>query len=134
MKTINGDTPLRVLVIEDEAGIRRMLRFSLRQAGFQISEAGTGSEGLHILRSEAVDAVVLDLGLPNDEGSAVLAWLNERGERKAAKPVWIVISALDRKEAARRYGRLGSNFLSKPFDPWHLVSILEELLSPKDEV
>lgn len=134
MKTINGDTPLRVLVIEDEAGIRRMLRFSLRQAGFQISEAGTGSEGLRILESEAVDAVVLDLGLPNDEGSAVLAWLNEREERKAAKPVWIVISALDRKEAARRYGRLGSNFLSKPFDPWHLVSVLEELPAPKNEV
>ena len=53
-------------------------------------------------------------------------------ERTANPPVWVVISALDRQEATRLYGPLGTRFLAKPFDPWELVAILKQLLAAKD--
>ena len=108
-----------------------MLRFSLRNAGFDTSEAATGGEALRILGEEPPDAAVLDLQLPNGQGGAVLEWLRCSCRETVGSPVWVVISALDQDEATKRYGSLGSHFLAKPFDPWRLVAILKELLSAK---
>ena len=123
----------RVLVVEDDPSVTRMLRFSLRDAGFDIAEVTTGGAALRVLEQEPADAVILDLRLPDGLGRAVLDWLRQRSERGDVSPAWVVISVLDRDEATRRYGPLGSRFLSKPFDPWELVRILEELLSTTGE-
>jgi CheY-like chemotaxis protein len=121
----------RVLVIEDDEGVMRMLRFSLRSAGFDTTEATTGGKALRILKQNPPDAVVLDLQLPDGQGGAVLDWLRQLDERTRTSPVWVVISALDRDEATRRYGPLGNHCLTKPFDPWDLVAMLKKLLSAK---
>ena len=121
-----------VLVIEDDTGVSRMLRFSLRNAGFDTSEVATGGEALCILSEQPPDAAILDLQLPNGQGRAVLDWLRCSCERTASSPVWIVISALDREEAAGRYGPLGGRFLAKPFDPWELITMLRTLLLLKE--
>lgn len=119
----------RVLVVEDDLGVTRMLGFALREAGFQVSSAGSGAEALSVLESLSVDAVVLDLGLPDNQGGAVLAWLRRRKRDGNGGPVWVVMSAQDRREAARRYGPVDGHFLAKPFDPWELARLLNELLS-----
>lgn len=121
-----------ILVIEDDESVTRMLRFSFRRAGFDTTEVATGGEALHILDQRPPDAAVLDLQLPNGQGGAVLDRLRQFDERTGRSPVWVVISALDRDEATRRYGPLGSHFLAKPFDPWDLVAMLENLLLEKE--
>jgi len=131
MTHMASDIRRRVLVIEDDESVIRMLRFSFRSAGFETIEVTTGGEALRILEQHPPDAVVLDLQLPNGQGGAVLDRLRQLDERPGSSPVWAVISALDRQEATRRYGPLGSHFLAKPFDPWDLVAILENLLSAK---
>lgn len=119
----------RVLVVEDNRGVRRMLRFSLRDAGFQVFDVASGREALQILEQQTLEAVVLDLGLSDHRGRDVLDWLRRRGsDGNGQLPVWVVMSALDRDDATRQYGQLGSQFLAKPFDPWMLVGILQKLL------
>lgn len=118
-------------MIEDDVSVSRMLRLSLRSAGFDTTEVATGGEALHILEEQPPDAAVLDLQLPDGKGGAVLDWLRQLGEGTRNYPVWVVISALDRDEATRRYGPLGDHFLAKPFDPWDLVAMLDSLLSAK---
>ena len=81
------------------------------------------------LRSAPPDAVILDLGLPDKRGGDVLAWLRNAAQQKTGSPVWIVVSAMDLREAVKGYGPLGEHFLPKPFDPWDLVQLLERLLS-----
>ena len=120
-----------VLVVEDDRGVKRMLWFSLRSAGFRVVEASTGAEALRILDRHPPDAVVLDLGLPDGRGPDVLDRLNRPGDWAGKEPVWTVISALDRGEARRRYGPMSDRFISKPFDPWDLIKALEELLARK---
>ena len=121
-----------VLIIEDDTGVARMLRFSLRSAGFDTSEVATGGEALRILGEQPPDAAILDLQLPNGQGGAVLDWLRCSCERTANPPVWVVISALDREEAVGRYGPVGGRFLAKPFDPWELITMLRTLLLLKE--
>jgi len=126
------DERTKVLVIEDDPAVARMLRFCFRQAGFDVTEVSTGGEALRILQQEEPPhAAVLDLQLPDRQGGAVLEWLRCSGERTTSSPVWVVMSALDRETAAERYGALGSHFLNKPFVPWDLVAILRKLLSAK---
>ena len=72
MDSRGRNTPPRVLVVEDDQGVTRMLRFSLRSAGFDITETTTGQEALTILDRQRPEAVVLDLGLPDGKGGEVL--------------------------------------------------------------
>ena len=125
------DSRSSVLVIEDNEAVARILRFCLRQAGFDASEAAAGGEALRILQQQPPDAVLLDLQLPDGQGGAVLDWLRRSNERTTDSPVWVVMSALDQETATQRFGPLGSHFVSKPFDPWELVAILRTLLSAK---
>jgi two-component system KDP operon response regulator KdpE len=119
----------RVLVIEDDQSIRRMLRFSLRDAGFAITEVATGAAALQILEQDVPEVVVLDLGLPDGLGGAVLKWLRQAEDSVDASPVWVVISALDQSDVVKQYGPLGWRFLPKPFNPWELVMRVQELLA-----
>ena len=125
------DSRPKVLVIEDNEAVARILRICLRQAGFDASEVAAGGEGLRILQQQPPDAVLLDLQLPDGRGGAVLDWLRRSNERTTDSPVWVVMSALDQETATQRFGPLGSHFVSKPFDPWELVAILRTLLSAK---
>lgn len=108
----------------------RMLRISLRAAGFEVAEAVAGGQALQILEQEATDAVILDLELAERRGRAVLDRLRQADD--SGFPAWVVISALDRGEAAERYGPLGGHFVAKPFDPWALVETLKTLLSERN--
>lgn len=125
--------PPRVLVVEDDQSVRRMLRFSLRTTGYSVTEVTTGMEAIRVLEQQPTDAVVLDLGLPDGLGGEVLGRLHQLAGQPRGLPIWVVISALDRDEAAARYGPLGSHFMAKPFDPWDLVRTLEVLLEAKRE-
>jgi len=125
------DSPLKVLVIEDDDGVARMLGIALRAAGFEVKRAATGAEALRLLEEEASQAVILDLVLPDGLGGAVLQCL--RQVDPTALPVRIVMSALDEREAMARYGLLGDDFFAKPFDPEQLIRTLEQRLGDRCE-
>jgi two-component system, OmpR family, KDP operon response regulator KdpE len=91
----------RVLVVEDNQSVKRMLRFSLRDAGFDITEVSTGMEALQTLEKDVPAAVVLDLGLPDGLGGAVLEWLRQPEPRAEGRPVWMIISALDQDDVVK---------------------------------
>ena len=114
----------RVLVVEDDEAIVRMLQMSLRSGGFSPERAGSGQEAIDALDASVFDAVVLDLCLPDGRGADVLEKLRTNGH----SPVWIAMSALDEYEAIRRFGPLKGPFLAKPFDPWDLTRLLDRLL------
>ena len=126
MKHRASDNPPKLLVVEDDKGVARMLCFSLRMAGFDVTDVATGGEALHILDQGTADAVVLDLILPDGLGGAVLDRLRDLDQQGSF--AWVAISALNIEEAARRYGPLEPKFLAKPFDPWVLVSMIEDLM------
>jgi two-component system KDP operon response regulator KdpE len=101
----------RILVIDDELPIRRFLRASLVNAGYEVFEAESGEQGLREASFQPPDAVLLDLGLPDLDGIEVLHRLREW----SSAPV-IVLSARDQerdKVAALDAG--ADDYLTKPF-------------------
>ncbi len=121
----------KVLLIENDEGLTRMLRVSLAASGLDVTQATCGEEALRALERGATDAVILDLGLLDGLGGDVLHHLRQLGQEDA--PIWVVISALGYQEATRRYGPVGDHFLAMPFDPWELIRMLEKLLEARRE-
>lgn len=126
---VESEPARTVLLVEDDQAVSRVLVMALRGARFNVVAALSGREALEMLETRPVDAVVLDLGLPDQLGTTVLDCLrNGGGECRFPAPEWLVISALDSDEVHRRCGPLGDRFLRKPFDPRSLVSMLERLI------
>jgi two-component system chemotaxis response regulator CheY len=120
-----------VLIIEDDKGVRRMLRFAMREAGFDVVEAANGIEGLALLDAHGVDAVVLDLALPGESQAAMLHRLRVH-RRDRRRPVWLAVTALEAREAEFTFGNLDGRLIAKPYDPWHVISSLKVMLTQLD--
>jgi two-component system KDP operon response regulator KdpE len=112
-------TPVRrILVIDDEPGIRSFASRALSLAGFAVGEAASGDQGLRIALSDPPDLVLLDLGLPDLDGQQLLRRLHQERPHQAV----IVWSATADQHAQRRCLSLGARAcLPKP------VSIAELL-------
>ncbi|MDF9816794.1 response regulator transcription factor, partial [Streptomyces sp. SPB162] len=115
----------RVLVVDDDAAIRRSLGRGLRLEGFHVTEADAGRAALAGVRDDPPDVVVLDISLPDISGIEVCRTLREDGDDI---PV-LMLSALD--EVADRVAGLqagGDDYLVKPFALDELVLRLHALL------
>lgn len=115
---------VQVLVVDDEAQIRRFLRISLEAGGYHVHEAGTGKEGVFIAAKVRPDLMVLDLGLPDTDGIEVVKQLREWTQT----PI-IILSVRDAdsdKVAALDAG--ADDYLTKPFSTEELLARLRVAL------
>jgi two-component system KDP operon response regulator KdpE len=116
--------PPRILLIEDEAPIRRFLRVSIGGQGYALVEADTGQKGVRLAAAQPPDLVVLDLGLPDLDGMEVIRQIREW----SAVPI-LVLSARGRendKVAALDAG--ADDYLTKPFGVSELMARLRVAL------
>ena len=120
-----GTGKRRVLVVEADRGVSRMMLLSLRAAGLDSIHVSTGAGALQTLEAIQVEAVVIDPELPDGLGSQVLDRLREAPESPRMHIRWVVVSGQDAEHVAALYGPIGDHFIAKPFDPWDLVDILE---------
>ena len=114
----------RILVIEDEAPIRRFLHIAIESAGFVMLETDRGRLGIERAATEAPDIVILDLGLPDIDGKAVIAAIREW----STVPI-LVLSVRDaeaEKIAALDAG--ADDYVTKPFATGELLARLRALL------
>ena len=72
----------KVLIIEDERAIRRLVRVALENEGYRMFEAETGKTGLRTAAEQRMDVVILDLGLPDTNGLAWLQTFREWSQRR----------------------------------------------------
>ena len=118
-----------ILLVEDDRAVRRVVHLALDRNGFDVVEVDTGTRALASLKQGGIDAVVLDLGLPDARAPDVLAWLHAHDEQ----PPWLVISAVDRADAVRIDSAISGRFVAKPFDPWKLLERITALTDMDEE-
>ena len=102
---------VKILVVDDEPAIRRLLRTGLGTQGYAILEAATGQGALEAL-GEAPDLMILDLGLPDMQGHEVLRILRERD---SALPVVILSSRDDESGKVKAFDLGADDYVTKPF-------------------
>ena len=117
----------KILVVEDEADIRELLRYSLTQEGYAVEEAADGAEALDRIERRAPDLVLLDLMLPRMSGLELCRRLRANSET-AQMPV-IVVTAKS-AEVDRILGlEMGADdYVVKPFSPREVVARVKALL------
>jgi two-component system KDP operon response regulator KdpE len=108
----------KVLVVDDEPHIRRLLRTTLDRASYQVIEAGSAREALEALAAGDPDVVLLDLGLPDRDGLELVPII-----RKNSNATLLVVSARDATEQKVTALDLGADdYVTKPFDTDELLA------------
>ena len=115
----------KVLIVDDEADLRMLVRFILEPSGYEVLEAATGKEGLEVALATRPDLVLLDIQLPDMDGWTVL----EAMSRDATKAPVVVFSAHSSPSTLNRAKEAGAAaYLVKPFDEEDLLGQVHRLL------
>ena len=116
--------PLRVLVIDDEPPIRKLLRMGLNTQGYQISEAPNGRTALELL-TESPDLIILDLGLPDIQGLELLHMIRGRNDKV---PIIVLSSRGDENAKVEALDLGADDYVTKPFGMDELLARMRAAL------
>jgi two-component system chemotaxis response regulator CheY len=117
----------RILTVDDSASMRQMVNFTLRKAGYEVTEAVDGEDGLAKVTSERFDLIITDLNMPNVDGIQLIT-----SARKIPGYSFVPIlmlsteSQAEKKDAGRKAGATG--WIVKPFDADQLVAVVQKLV------
>ncbi len=114
----------KILIIEDEPAIRKILSEPLKFAGYVVACASDGVEGLNAFRAQAFDLIILDIMLPKLDGYRVC----ETIRRESQVPI-ILLTALDSEDAQiKGFDKLADDYITKPFSVRLVLKRVEALL------
>jgi len=116
--------PLKILVIDDEPPIRKLLRMGLSTQGYQILEAPTGKASLELL-TQNPDLIILDLGLPDIQGHDLLRKIRTRNERV---PIVVLSSRGDEVGKVQALDLGADDYVTKPFGMDELLARMRAAL------
>jgi two-component system, OmpR family, KDP operon response regulator KdpE len=117
--------PLRVLVVDDEPPIRKLLRVGLSAHGYQIREAPNGKTALELLRDEPPDLIIVDLGLPDMQGHELLRTIRARND---SVPIVVLSSRDDEAGKVQALDSGADDYVTKPFGMDELLARMRAAL------
>ncbi len=115
---------MKVLVVDDDAELRTLVAFALRQSGYLPVEAADGEEALRAFARERPDLVVLDVNLPHRDGFDVLRQIRAQ----AKTPVMMLTVRAGEEDQVRGLDLGADDYLAKPFSPRALLARVRALL------
>ena len=127
MNPPESETPT-IVVIEDEAAIRKFLRISLEAHGYRVEEARLGADGILLCTRNVPDLVILDLGLPDMDGKNVIARLRDWSR----VPIVVLSVRSDEQQKVAALDAGANDFVTKPFGISELLARLRVLLRNRD--
>ncbi len=116
-----------ILIVDDDAGIREVVSFALRKAGFEVNTAENGIEALEKFSATAPALVVLDILMPELDGTEVCKRIRAHSER-AHTPIIFLSSRDDEIDRILGLELGGDDYISKPFSPRELVARVRAIL------
>ncbi|NET21523.1 MAG: response regulator transcription factor, partial [Okeania sp. SIO1H5] len=119
--------PSKILLVDDEPGLREAVQAYLEDSGFNVNVASNANQGWDILQSYLPDLVITDIMMPQIDGYQFLQKLREDPRFKALPVVFLTAKGMT-TDRIQGYQAGCDAYLSKPFDPEELVAIVENLL------
>ena len=119
----------RILIVEDEAHIGRVMSMWLERHGHQILHAADGVMALQVLERENVDLIISDMNMPVLDGLGLIKAV--RNERRLEIPFLLVTARCDQSSLARQLEPYNVKLYPKPFVPSRLVADIERALEVK---
>jgi len=118
---------ITVLVVEDEAHIRRVLEYNLKLDGFEVYLAEDGASGLKLAREKNPDVILLDWLMPEMSGLEVLTELSNDGGTEHI-PVFMLTAKGMLNDVTQAFEAGADDYITKPFDPMQLGKTIREKL------
>jgi two-component system, chemotaxis family, chemotaxis protein CheY len=117
----------KILTVDDSPSIRQMVKLTLSGAGYDVSEAGNGLEGLNAAKATAVDMIVTDINMPVMSGLGLIRVLRKLPAYRGV-PILFVTTESDpgMKQEAKAAGATG--WITKPFQQAQLVAVVKKVL------
>lgn len=115
---------IKILIIEDEEGISKIIKSYLQKEGYQVFQAYDGREGLDIFNNEDVDLVLLDLMIPKIPGEELIKEIRNESEI----PVIMVTAKVDENDIINGLKLGADDYMTKPFSPKELVQRVKTVL------
>ena len=115
----------KVLIVEDDAGIREITELALTAMGFDVRVAASGQHALDLVAQEPVDAILLDVRMPVMNG----AEFARRYRAQTARPAPIILLTAARPGEAGHDDVAGSRYVEKPFDLDDLARVINEVIA-----
>ncbi|HEX4823413.1 MAG TPA: response regulator [Candidatus Polarisedimenticolaceae bacterium] len=117
----------RILIVDDDAFIRRPLEFILKEEGYEPSTAADADEGMRAIEAEAPDLIVLDVMMPGKDGLTLCSEL--KGDPRFASIPIVLLSARGQEHDRQKALALGaSEFVTKPYSPHEFKRCVRLLL------
>lgn len=121
---MNDRGDVRVLVIEDDPGMRRFLRNTLKVQNYDVRETASGEEGIRLIRQTNPELVILDLGLPDRDGMELISEIR----RLSPAPILVLSSRSDEKGKVTALDLGAADYVSKPFGVDELMARIRTAL------
>lgn len=122
----------RVLVVDDDAHIREVVRFALDRSGFEVDEASDGHQALEQVERTAPDLIVLDILMPELDGTEVCRRLRASTSPARGIPIIFLSSKSDEIDRVLGLELGGDDYLTKPFSPRELTARVRAVLRRMD--
>ncbi|MGO7214446.1 response regulator [Rhizobium ruizarguesonis] len=116
-----------ILTVDDSASIRLTTKVTLTNAGYRVTEAVNGAEGLATAKGNSFDLIVTDLNMPVMDGLTMIEELRKL-PAQAGVPIIFLTTESDADLKARAKAAGATGWLTKPFDPESLVKIVKKVL------
>ena len=117
----------RILAVDDSASMRQMVAFTLREAGFDVTEAADGQEALEIAQRESFRLVLCDVNMPRLDGIGLVKALRAEPSYKFTPMLMLTTeSSPEKKMEGKAAGATG--WLVKPFNPEQLITTIKRVL------
>lgn len=123
--------PPKILVIDDDPSVCRLIQDVLELEGFEVAVAVDGFAGLRQIEADRPDCVILDVMMPGLDGHGVLTRIRSGGGRHL--PVVMLTAHADDHQAWQAWSEGVDYFLSKPFEPVELLRFLDHLFESGPE-
>jgi len=122
---------MKILTIDDQADIRRLIRMTLEFDGYDVIEASNGQEGIRLAMEKKPDLILLDVMMPGMDGMDVSQTIKSDPLLRMI-PI-VMLTGLQRNpDIEARLGRGANLYLTKPFGPIELLDIIKQLLAKSD--
>jgi len=121
------EVPARILIVEDDEAIARLIELHLHRAGYEAVVCPDGDEAMRHLQAHTWRLVILDRMLPGTSGMQILRWLNRSGQEDKT-PVLMVTALGMTADKVQGLSAGADDYLSKPFEPEELVARVGALL------
>ena len=121
----------KILIVDDEERVRRLIETTLDIGDFQIFQAKDGEEALKIAQEEKPALILLDIMMPGMDGFEVCKWLKSNSETKSS--YIIMLTAKGQKQNIEKGYAVGTDdYFVKPFSPMELLNKVEQVLGGSD--